>query len=86
MAVRIKSKKQLIKLSEAARLLHSDMVWMWARKDGDVLLSTAKPIEAGEIFGYTASSPSTTVVCKAGVDLKISAMDTLVQLKTASNP
>jgi len=76
--MKIKNKKQLIKLADAVRLLHTDITWMWVSRVGQVHLSKFKPIE-DPIFGLVGINADTR--CMANIDLKIPVVDTLVQIR-----
>ena len=75
--MKIKNKKQLVKVADAVRLLHADATWMWVSKIGQVHLSRFKPLE-DPTFGWVGINADT--VCMSLIDLKIPVADTLVQL------
>lgn len=79
--MKIKNKKQLIKIADAVRMLYPAYVWMWISRTGDVHLSMIKPFQAGDVFGYSTGQ-GVQIVCPSGFDLKINVEDTLVQLRS----
>lgn len=76
--MKIKSKKQLQKVADAVRLLHTDAKWMWISKLGQVHLADQEPI-GDPVWGLIGVNDSTA--CMSGIDLKMPVVDTLVQLK-----
>jgi len=82
MSNKIKSKKQLGKYADAARILHPDMNFMWVDKMGNITLSEVQPDMSSDFWGLPPGGVA--ISCPANVDCKLSAKDSMTQLRSTT--